>query len=121
MGVCETCIVNKARITVGKHQEKKGRCVPISADVNEVQNTCINSLELIVKAIAIIFTIIILAQISVDLLFVYPTISRVCSFPLLENSKKQSTKAQESRASLSQSMKETLRLKVVKGCKLKLF
>ena len=102
-------------------EKRKGDVIArISADVNEVQNSFLSILELIVKEpLTIIFTIIAMLTISVDLtlfVFIFIPISGYVISLIGKQLKKQSTKAQEEQGVFLSTIEETLGgLKVVKG------
>ncbi|MBU0939865.1 MAG: ABC transporter ATP-binding protein/permease [Bacteroidetes bacterium] len=102
-------------------EKRKGDVIArISADVNEVQNSFLSILELIVKEpLTIIFTIIAMLTISVDLtlfVFIFIPISGYVISLIGKQLKKQSTKAQEEQGIFLSTIEETLGgLKVVKG------
>ena len=102
-------------------EKRKGDVIArISADVNEVQNSFLSILELIVKEpLTIIFTIIAMLSISVNLtlfVFIFIPVSGYVISLIGKQLKKQSTKAQEEQGLFLSTIEETLGgLKVVKG------
>jgi subfamily B ATP-binding cassette protein MsbA len=102
-------------------EKRKGDTISrISGDVNEVQNSFLSILELVVKEpLTIIFTIIAMFTISVKLtifVFIFIPISGTVISLIGKKLKKQSTKAQEEQGVFLSIIEETLGgLKVVKG------
>ena len=102
-------------------EKRKGDTISrIAGDVNEVQNSFLSILELVVKEpLTIIFTIIAMFTISVKLtifVFVFIPISGTIISLIGKKLKKQSTKAQEEQGVFLSIIEETLGgLKVVKG------
>ena len=102
-------------------EKRKGDVIArISADVNEVQNSFLSILELVVKEpLTIIFTIAAMLTISVKLtlfVFIFITVSGYIISLIGKQLKKQSTKAQEEQGIFLSTIEETLGgLKVVKG------
>ncbi len=102
-------------------EKRKGDVISrISGDVNEVQNSFLSILELIVKEpLTIIFTIIAMLTISVKLtlfVFVFIPVSGYIISLIGKQLKKQSTKAQQEQGLFLSTIEETLGgLKVVKG------
>lgn len=102
-------------------EKRKGDVISrISADVNEVQNSFLAILELIVKEpLTIIFTIgamlIISAQLTVFVFIFIPVSGYIISL-IGKQLKKQSTKAQQEQGTFLSTIEETIGgLKVVKG------
>ncbi|MNQ07972.1 putative multidrug export ATP-binding/permease protein [compost metagenome] len=102
-------------------EKRKGDVISrISADVNEVQNSFLAILELIVKEpLTIIFTIIAMLVISAKLtlfVFIFIPVSGYIISLIGKQLKKQSTKAQEEQGKFLSTIEETIGgLKVVKG------
>lgn len=102
-------------------EKRKGDVISrISADVNEVQNSFLAILELIVKEpLTIIFTITTMLLISTKLtlfVFIFIPISGYIISLIGKQLKKQSTKAQEEQGAFLSTIEETIGgLKVVKG------
>ncbi|AOC95503.1 Putative multidrug export ATP-binding/permease protein [Flavobacterium anhuiense] len=102
-------------------EKRKGDVISrISADVNEVQNSFLAILELIVKEpLTIIFTITTMLIISTKLtlfVFIFIPISGYIISLIGKQLKKQSTKAQEEQGTFLSTIEETIGgLKVVKG------
>jgi len=102
-------------------EKRKGDVISrISADVNEVQNSFLAILELIVKEpLTIIFTIIAMLVISAKLtlfVFIFIPVSGYIISLIGKQLKKQSTKAQEEQGRFLSTIEETIGgLKVVKG------
>jgi subfamily B ATP-binding cassette protein MsbA len=102
-------------------EKRKGDVIArISADVNEVQNSFLSILELVVKEpLTIIFTIAAMLTISVKLtlfVFIFIPVSGYIISLIGKQLKKQSTKAQEEQGIFLSTIEETLGgLKVVKG------
>ncbi|MFC0776531.1 ABC transporter ATP-binding protein [Flavobacterium sp. HJSW_4] len=102
-------------------EKRKGDVISrISADVNEVQNSFLAILELIVKEpLTIIFTIITMLIISTKLtlfVFIFIPVSGYIISLIGKQLKKQSTKAQEEQGRFLSTIEETIGgLKVVKG------
>lgn len=102
-------------------EKRKGDTISrISGDVNEVQNSFLSILELVVKEpLTIIFTIIAMFTISVKLtifVFIFIPVSGTIISLIGKKLKKQSTKAQEEQGVFLSIIEETLGgLKVVKG------
>jgi len=102
-------------------EKRKGDVISrISADVNEVQNSFLAILELIVKEpLTIIFTIITMLIISAKLtlfVFIFIPVSGYIISLIGKQLKKQSTKAQEEQGRFLSTIEETIGgLKVVKG------
>ncbi len=102
-------------------EKRKGDVISrISADVNEVQNSFLAILELIVKEpLTIIFTIITMLVISAKLtlfVFIFIPVSGYIISLIGKQLKKQSTKAQEEQGRFLSTIEETIGgLKVVKG------
>jgi subfamily B ATP-binding cassette protein MsbA len=102
-------------------EKRKGDVISrISADVNEVQNSFLAILELIVKEpLTIIFTITTMLLISAKLtlfVFIFIPISGYIISLIGKQLKKQSTKAQEEQGTFLSTIEETIGgLKVVKG------
>jgi ATP-binding cassette, subfamily B, bacterial MsbA len=102
-------------------EKRKGDVISrIASDVNEVQNSFLSILELIVKEpLTIIFTIIAMLAISVKLtffVFVFIPISGYIISLIGKQLKKKSTKAQEEQGLFLSTIEETLGgLKVVKS------
>jgi subfamily B ATP-binding cassette protein MsbA len=102
-------------------EKRKGDVISrISADVNEVQNSFLAILELIVKEpLTIIFTISAMLIISAKLtvfVFIFIPISGYIISLIGKQLKKQSTKAQQEQGSFLSTIEETIGgLKVVKG------
>ena len=102
-------------------EKRKGDVISrISADVNEVQNSFLAILELIVKEpLTIIFTIIAMLIISVKLtlfVFVFIPVSGYIISLIGKKLKKKSSKAQQEQGTFLSTIEETIGgLKVVKG------
>ena len=102
-------------------EKRKGDTISrIAGDVNEVQNSFLSILELVVKEpLTIIFTIIAMFTISVKLtifVFIFIPVSGTIISLIGKKLKKQSTKAQEEQGVFLSIIEETLGgLKVVKG------
>ncbi|KAF2342483.1 ABC transporter ATP-binding protein [Flavobacterium tistrianum] len=102
-------------------EKRKGDVISrISADVNEVQNSFLAILELIIKEpLTIIFTIIAMLVISAKLtlfVFIFIPVSGYIISLIGKQLKKQSTKAQEEQGKFLSTIEETIGgLKVVKG------
>ena len=102
-------------------EKRKGDVISrISADVNEVQNSFLAILELIVKEpLTIIFTIIMMVIISPKLtlfVFIFIPVSGYIISLIGKQLKKQSTKAQQEQGTFLSTIEETIGgLKVVKG------
>ncbi|PWB25618.1 ABC transporter ATP-binding protein [Flavobacterium sp. HTF] len=102
-------------------EKRKGDVISrISADVNEVQNSFLAILELIVKEpLTIIFTIIMMLIISAKLtlfVFIFIPVSGYIISLIGKQLKKQSTKAQQEQGTFLSTIEETIGgLKVVKG------
>lgn len=102
-------------------EKRKGDVISrISADVNEVQNSFLAVLELIVKEpLTIIFTITMMLILSTKLtlfVFIFIPISGYIISLIGKQLKKQSTKAQEEQGNFLSTIEETIGgLKVVKG------
>jgi len=102
-------------------EKRKGDVISrISADVNEVQNSFLSILELIVKEpLTIIFTIIAMLSISVKLtvfVFVFIPIAGYIISLVGKQLKRKSTRAQQEQGAFLSTIEETLGgLKVVKG------
>jgi subfamily B ATP-binding cassette protein MsbA len=102
-------------------EKRKGDVISrISADVNEVQNSFLAILELIVKEpLTIVFTITTMLIISTKLtlfVFIFIPISGYIISLIGKQLKKQSTKAQEEQGTFLSTIEETIGgLKVVKG------
>ena len=102
-------------------EKRKGDVISrISGDVNEVQNSFLSILELVVKEpLTIVFTIIAMLLISAQLtlfVFVFIPISGYVISVIGKRLKKQSTRAQEEQGVFLSTIEETLGgLKVVKG------
>ena len=102
-------------------EKRKGDVISrISADVNEVQNSFLTILELIVKEpLTIVFTIIAMFSISVKLtffVFIFIPISGYIISLVGKQLKRKSTRAQQEQGTFLSTMEETLGgLKVVKG------
>ncbi|MBF4473559.1 MULTISPECIES: ABC transporter ATP-binding protein [Flavobacterium] len=102
-------------------EKRKGDVISrISADVNEVQNSFLAILELIVKEpLTIIFTIIAMLFLSPQLtifVFIFIPISGYIISLIGKQLKKQSTKAQQEQGTFLSTIEETIGgLKVVKG------
>jgi len=102
-------------------EKRKGDVISrISADVNEVQNSFLAILELIVKEpLTIIFTIIAMLIISAKLtlfVFIFIPVSGYIISLIGKQLKKQSTKAQQEQGTFLSTIEETIGgLKVVKG------
>ncbi|WP_281337201.1 ABC transporter ATP-binding protein [Flavobacterium eburneipallidum] len=102
-------------------EKRKGDVISrISADVNEVQNSFLAILELIVKEpLTIIFTIIAMLIISTELtlfVFIFIPVSGYIISLIGKQLKKQSTKAQQEQGTFLSTIEETIGgLKVVKG------
>lgn len=102
-------------------EKRKGDTIArISNDVNEVQNSMLSILELIVKEpLTIIFTIIMMFTISVKLtifVFIFIPVSGYIISLIGKQLKKKSTKAQQEQGIFLSTIEETLGgLKVVKG------
>ena len=102
-------------------EKRKGDVISrISADVNEVQNSFLAVLELIVKEpLTIIFTITMMLILSTKLtlfVFIFIPISGYIISLIGKQLKKQSTKAQEEQGTFLSTIEETIGgLKVVKG------
>jgi subfamily B ATP-binding cassette protein MsbA len=109
------------RITITFLRKRKGDVIAEFADVNEVQ-TFLSILELIVKNLTIIFTIIAMLTISVNLtlfVFIFIPVSGYVISLIGKQLKKQSTKAQEEQGSFIYNRGHLVALKVVKGYNLK--
>ncbi|MHC0442273.1 ABC transporter ATP-binding protein [Flavobacterium sp. 3-210] len=102
-------------------EKRKGDVISrISADVNEVQNSFLAILELIVKEpLTIIFTIIMMLILSAKLtifVFIFIPISGYIISLIGKQLKKQSSKAQQEQGAFLSTIEETIGgLKVVKG------
>ena len=102
-------------------EKRKGDVISrISGDVNEVQNSFLSILELIVKEpLTIIFTIIAMFMISVKLtvfVFIFIPVSGYVISVIGKQLKKKSTRAQQEQGIFLSTIEETLGgLKVVKG------
>ncbi len=102
-------------------EKRKGDVISrISADVNEVQNSFLAILELIVKEpLTIIFTIIAMLILSAKLtifVFIFIPVSGYVISLIGKKLKKQSTKAQQEQGTFLSTIEETMGgLKVVKG------
>ncbi|MBF4518847.1 ABC transporter ATP-binding protein [Flavobacterium sp. ANB] len=102
-------------------EKRKGDVISrISADVNEVQNSFLAILELIVKEpLTIIFTIVTMLIISPKLtlfVFIFIPVSGYVISLIGKQLKKQSTKAQQEQGTFLSTIEETIGgLKVVKG------
>ncbi|RZJ34390.1 MAG: ABC transporter ATP-binding protein [Flavobacterium sp.] len=102
-------------------EKRKGDVISrISADVNEVQNSFLSLLELVVKEpLTIIFTIIAMFSISVKLtifVFIFIPVSGYIISIIGKRLKKKSTRAQQEQGIFLSTIEETLGgLKVVKG------
>jgi subfamily B ATP-binding cassette protein MsbA len=102
-------------------EKRKGDVISrISSDVNEIQNSMLPILEMIVKEpLTIIFTIAAMLSISIKLtifVFVFIPVSGFIISLIGKQLKKQSTKAQEEQGIFLSTIEETLGgLKVVKG------
>lgn len=102
-------------------EKRKGDVISrISADVNEVQNSFLAILELIVKEpLTIIFTIAAMLLISAQLtifVFIFIPVSGYIISLIGKQLKKQSTKAQQEQGTFLSTIEETIGgLKVVKG------
>ncbi|TPG37832.1 ABC transporter ATP-binding protein [Flavobacterium pectinovorum] len=102
-------------------EKRKGDVISrISADVNEVQNSFLAILELIVKEpLTIVFTIIMMLIISAKLtifVFIFIPVSGYIISLIGKQLKKQSTKAQQEQGTFLSTIEETIGgLKVVKG------
>ncbi|UTN04428.1 ABC transporter ATP-binding protein/permease [Flavobacterium bizetiae] len=102
-------------------EKRKGDVISrISADVNEVQNSFLAILELIVKEpLTIVFTIIMMLIISPKLtlfVFIFIPVSGYIISLIGKQLKKQSTKAQQEQGTFLSTIEETIGgLKVVKG------
>ncbi|RZJ55789.1 MAG: ABC transporter ATP-binding protein [Flavobacterium sp.] len=102
-------------------EKRKGDVISrISADVNEVQNSFLAILELIVKEpLTIIFTIIMMLIISAKLtlfVFIFIPVSGYIISLIGKQLKKQSSKAQQEQGTFLSTIEETIGgLKVVKG------
>jgi subfamily B ATP-binding cassette protein MsbA len=102
-------------------EKRKGDVISrISADVNEVQNSFLAILELIVKEpLTIIFTIIMMVIISAKLtlfVFIFIPVSGYIISLIGKQLKKQSSKAQQEQGTFLSTIEETIGgLKVVKG------
>lgn len=102
-------------------EKRKGDVISrISADVNEVQNSFLAVLELVVKEpLTIIFTIVAMFAISVKLtlfVFIFIPISGYIISLIGKQLKRKSTKAQQEQGTFLSTIEETLGgLKVVKG------
>ncbi|MCF4101798.1 ABC transporter ATP-binding protein/permease [Gillisia sp. M10.2A] len=102
-------------------EKKKGDTISrITADVNEVQNSFLSILELIVREpLTIVFTIIAMLMISAKLtlfVFVFLPISGFIISMIGKSLKKQSSQAQEENGNFLSIVEETLSsLKIIKG------
>jgi subfamily B ATP-binding cassette protein MsbA len=102
-------------------EKRKGDVISrISADVNEVQNSFLAILELVVKEpLTIVFTIIMMLILSAKLtifVFIFIPISGYIISLIGKQLKKQSSKAQQEQGSFLSTIEETIGgLKVVKG------